>query len=265
MDFELCLFHFNLPFTLEALAGGVDSILIDWECKGKEKRQKNFDTQINAHTVADLEFVRKATQAPILCRINGPFEQTPLEIEQAIHFGADEILLPMVKAADEVEKVLHQIDGRLPLGILVETLEALSCAKRLGQLPISRVYIGLNDLAIARNSHNLFLPLAEGTIDQIRGCFSCPFGFAGLTLPHRGFPIPCSLLIAELLRLNAHFSFLRRSFYTDVAAKPHAIWLNQIKQAVKEASLRKEWEIEEDRKKFVQHVMELEVQDVALI
>ncbi|HEX7705339.1 MAG TPA: hypothetical protein VF701_02675, partial [Thermoanaerobaculia bacterium] len=40
-------------------------------------------------------------------------------------------------------------------------------------------------------------------------------GFAGLTHPAGGAPIPCRLLISEMVRLECTFSFVRRSFRRD--------------------------------------------------
>jgi hypothetical protein len=48
------------------------------------------------------------------------------------------------------------------------------------------------------------------------------FGVAGLTLPDRGAPVPSRLLAAELVRLRADFTFLRRSFLADTAGRPLA-------------------------------------------
>ncbi len=45
------------------------------------------------------------------------------------------------------------------------------------------------------------------------------FGVAGLTLPGGGVPVPSELLAAELVRLGADFTFLRRSFTADMAGR----------------------------------------------
>ena len=265
MDFELCLFHSNLQHTLSAVQAGIPSIVIDWECKGKQLRQQNYDTQINAHTLTDLDHVRQSTDAHLICRINQIGSHTPSEVERAIRVGADEILVPMIRTPDEVELVLKIADQKVPIGILIETIDAVDCAKSLSRFPLSRVYVGLNDLAIERKSRNLFLPITDGTIDSLRPYFSCPFGFAGLTLPDLGHPIPCSLIIAELLRLEASFSFLRRSFFKDTTGKNLNLAVENLKAALQKAHSRNFDEIERDRRAFIQKVEELETQHVALL
>ena len=77
---------------------GVDGFIVDWECKGKEKRQAGADTEINEDTPEDLRRVRAATNARVLCRLNQPGPWTAGEIEEAVAGGADEILLPMVRS-----------------------------------------------------------------------------------------------------------------------------------------------------------------------
>ena len=44
-----------------------------------------------------------------------------------------------------------------------------------------------------------------------------PVGFAGLTLPDRGSPVPCGLLLAEM-ECWLSFAFPRRSYQRDVPA-----------------------------------------------
>jgi hypothetical protein len=240
-------------FIRQAVAAGIDAVLIDWEYTGKERRQASADTQINHDTVDDLRRVRACTDALVVCRINGrgeammwevgqPIEaeaSEPLpptdEIEQAIGAGADELLLPMVRTVEEVELVLDQVAGRCGVGILIETLEAVELVEELARLPLSRVYVGLNDLAIERKSQNIFIPLIDGTLERIRQPFHVPFGFGGVTVPDRGYPIPCRLLIGELARLKCNFSFLRRSFHADIQGRDLAVEVPRIHDAISEA------------------------------
>jgi hypothetical protein len=100
------------------------------------------------------------------------------------------------------------------------------------------VYIGLNDLAIERGASTIFEPVVDGTIDELRRLFSIPFGFGGLTLPDRGSPVPCRLLIAELTRLACSFSFLRRSFHRDIAGRDLAVEIPRLLAAIEAASRR---------------------------
>ena len=236
--FELLLFSTDPATVREAVAAGVDGIVVDWERRGKSSRQQDADTQINADTADDLRGVRAATAAPIICRINGPCETTGDEVDAAIEAGATEVLLPMVRRRDEVEVLLEKVDGRCGLGILVETVAAVKAAESLAELPLTRVFIGLNDLAIERRTPNLFTALADGTVDDLRRRFRIPFGFGGLTLPELGRPIPCRLLIAEMARLECSFSFLRRSFLRDIRRRSMAREVPRIREALERARAR---------------------------
>lgn len=154
----------------------------------------------------------------------------------------------MVRTTTEVERVLDWVAGRAGVGILVETCAAVAIAEQLARLPLSRVYVGLNDLAIDRGQKNIFAALADGTVEHLRKVFQVPFGFGGLTLPHRGYPVPCRLLIAEMARLGTNFSFLRRSFKRDVGEGDLAAAVAHIRSALEQARRRWPEEIAEDHR-----------------
>ena len=160
-------------------------------------------------------------------------------MEAAIGAGADEILLPMVRLPEEVKAVLEQAGERCGVGILVETLDALAMAPALARFPLARVYVGLNDLSIERGSNNLFEAVADGTVARLRIVFDgVSFGFAGLTLPDKGYPIPCRLLIGEMASLGCNFSFLRRSFHRDIRGRNPEIEIPRLLDAFYQAYLR---------------------------
>jgi citrate lyase beta subunit len=206
--FELLLFAHTSSIAAAAESAGVDGLVVDWENRGKDHRQAGFDTEINAHTREHLRIVRAATTLPIVCRLNGYGAWTTEEIEAALDDGADELLLPMVRRADEPARALDAVRGRAGLGILIETEDAICCRVALSRLPLSRVYVGLNDLAIDRGRTNIFEALVDGTVEAVRRDIDVPFGFGGLTVPHLGRPVPCHLLIHEMARLHCSFSFL---------------------------------------------------------
>ena len=211
---------------------------MDWERRGKEARQAGADTEINADTPEDLRRVRAGTDARVVCRVNPCGPWTPGEIDQAVAGGADEVLLPMVRSPEEVLEAIRLAAGRCGVGILVETQEAVGRAADLALLPITRAYVGLNDLSIERKSRSIFEPLVDGLVDGIRPLFRVPFGFAGLTCPEGGRPIPCRLLIAEMARLSCAFSFLRRSWRRDVAGRDPRAELLRVRSALDDAGRR---------------------------
>jgi hypothetical protein len=216
---DLFLFTVDPSWGHDVVAAGAAGIVVDWERRGKDRRQLGEGTQINSDTPADLARMRAATDGRLLCRINGFGPWTGEEVDEAIDRGADELLLPMVRTTEEVDRALDLVAGRCGLGILIETQDAVDRAGPLARRPLSRIYVGLNDLRIDRGSDSLFRPLTDGTVDAVRAAVAQPFGVGGLTLPGSGFPVPSELLAAELVRLGTDFTFLRRSFTADMAGR----------------------------------------------
>jgi hypothetical protein len=251
VDFEIFLFSKDLQIITEAVENGIHGIIIDMENRGKQNRQAGFDTQIKQNTYEDIEKIKTSTKAYVITRINGFWEETSSEINQVIGGGTDEIFLPMVRSVKEVESSLRFIDGKCKLSILVETLDAIEICADLNQLPLSHVYVGLNDLAIDRGLSNIFLSLADGTVERIRKNFQLPFGFGGLTLPDMGNPIPCRLLMSEMARLNTQFTFLRRSFFRDTGGKNFKTTVPRILQALNESFHRPTSDLEMDHQELV--------------
>ncbi|MFZ4058833.1 MAG: hypothetical protein ACOYKE_11890 [Ferruginibacter sp.] len=217
-EFELMLFTTNTELAKESIAYGINGIFIDWENKDKDKRQEGFSTQINYDSPEDLKRMRTAIDATILCRLNkfNPAYSSD-EINTAIDLGADELLFPMVESPAEIEAALHIINGRIKTGMLIETDRAATHAASFAHLPLSRIYIGLNDLHISSKSAHIFDPLTDGTVAQIKSNFKhIPIGVGGITHPHSGNPVPATLLMQQYAQLNMNFSFLRRSFLKDV-------------------------------------------------
>ena len=229
---DLFLFTVDPRFGPDVVAAGAAGVIVDWERRGKARRQAGEGTQINTDSPADLSRMRAATDGRVLCRVNGWGPWTPGEIEEAVARGADEVLLPMVRRPQDVDRALDAVAGRCGLGILVETQDAVSRVRELARRPLSRIYLGLNDLRIDRRSDNLFAPLVDGTVDAVRSAVPGPFGVAGLTLPGGGAPVASTLLAAELVRVGADFTFLRRSFTADMAGRDPFIEVPRLLESV---------------------------------
>jgi hypothetical protein len=255
---SLLLFSTDPCLVGPALAAGAAGVVVDWERNGKLDRQRGADTQIGTDTMDDLRRVRAATRANVVCRVNPWDLGGAAELELAVEGGADEVLLPMVRHPREVERALDLAAGRCGLGILVETVDAVARAPELGQLPLSRVYVGLNDLAIERGTRSIFTPLLDGTLERVRPAFSVPFGFGGLTLPELGDPVPCRLLLGEMLRLRCDFTFLRRSFLRDVRGRDVDRELPRIRAAAEVAAERTPAAVAADRRLLVRTLEQAE-------
>jgi hypothetical protein len=247
---DLFLFTACPTLARTAVAGGVTGVVVDWENRGKERRQAGEGTEVNAHTPADLAAVRAATAGRLLCRVDAAGPHTAEQVDLAVRLGADEVLLPMVRRPDDVDLALAAVARRCGLGILVETQDAVEQVAELAARPLSRVYLGLNDLRIDRGSTSLFAPLVDGTADDVAQAVrraGLPFGVAGLTRTGCGSPVPTRLLAGELARLDAGFTFLRRSFLADVAPSDMAGEVPRMREEVARATGRDEVAVELDR------------------
>lgn len=236
----------------------VAAVVVDWERSGKAVRQAEaeriigVDTQIAPDTPADLEAILAVAEVPVLCRIDGWRHHGPADLEAAAAAGVAEVILPMVRDPDEVAAALAVAAGRCRVGVMVETCDAVAAAAELATLPLSRVYVGLMDLAIERR-RDIFEPLYDGTVEALAAVFaSIPFGFAGLTVPGAGTPVPTRLLAAEMGRVGARFTFLRRSFLRDAADDPVA-GVRAIRAMISELEARGPDRVAADRRLLVEH------------
>lgn len=254
--FQLFLFSTDAAVIAKAVRAGVDGIIVDWENQGKKLRQERFDTQINFDTYDDLCRARQVTpEGKLICRINGfSLEHTYDEIELALRAGADEIFLPMVHHAQEARQTAELIGNRAGFNILIETSAALNCMTELSQLSLRRAYIGLNELHIQQNSKNIFVPLMNETVVNIRNHFEVPLGVGGVTYPPSGMPIASKYLIKEYARLGIDFSFLRRTFIRDHAQHSMEHMIHHIRNAYEEARARSAEEVAADFHLFRQQV-----------
>ncbi len=212
---ELFVFHRSLELDKRAVKGGVSGVVVDLERYRKDERQQGYDTQINSHGIEDLRIV-KEDQLKVICRINEIGPQSEKEINTVISTGADEILVPMVRSLEQVDHVFRWVRERAGIGLMIETPEAVALSEHLDKYPLSRVFIGLNDLQICLKKESIFHLLAENMVDLIRERIkNAAFGFGGLTLPGKGDPLPVDYFFSELDRLDCDFTFLRRSFFRD--------------------------------------------------
>lgn len=193
----------------------VESYIVDLEKKGKSLRQQLYNTQISEHSIQDLKRVREITDKNLICRVNPQNTINPTELSKVINLGADEILIPMVKYGDEIQRVLELVQGKVKVSIMLETKESLYNIEEFEAMPLYRYYVGLNDLSIELNSKNLFKPLTEPYLKKIGGKTNKKFGLAGLTHPNLGSPIPCRTLMRVMKQHKCSYAVLRRSFYRD--------------------------------------------------
>lgn len=202
--------------ALIAESAGVNRIFVDMEYMGKEARQKGLDTVKNHHTVRDVKNLRKVlTDALLLVRVNPLHHHSKSEIDEVIAAGADIVMLPMWKSAEEVKTFIDLVGGRAKTMLLLETSQAMECVEDIVKLDgVDEIHIGLNDLRLSLGRHFIFEPLADGTVEHIVDRIKksgIPYGFGGFGMPGEGI-LPADLIIAEHYRLGSSMAILSRSF-----------------------------------------------------
>ena len=140
---------------------------------------------------------------------------TKEEIDEAIEAGADLLMLPYFKTAEEVQTFVKYVNGRAKTVLLVETPEAAAIAEDLVQIPgIDEMFIGLNDLSLGYGKNFMFELLLDGTVEELCLKFrkgGIPYGFGGIASLGKGM-LPSEYVIKEHYRLGSACAILSRSF-----------------------------------------------------
>lgn len=205
-----------------AETAGVDRIFVDMEYIGKADRQGGMDTVQSHHTVEDIRKIKNTVhKAEVMVRVNPIHEATENycssrdEIEAAIEAGADILMLPYFKTAEEVSTFIELVGGRVRTFPLVETPEAVEAIDEILKIPgIDEIFIGLNDLSLGYRRKFMFELLADGTVENLCQKFEksgIPYGFGGIASLGKGM-LPSEYVIREHYRLGSTCAILSRSF-----------------------------------------------------
>lgn len=200
-----------------AADAGVDRIFIDMEVLGKAERQGGMDTVQSHHVPEDIARVRAAigNRAEIMARVNPLNPNSRREIDSSIQNGADVIMLPMWRTAEDLRQLVQLVGGRAKTMPLLETDTAADNLSAALQVPgIDQMHIGLNDLHLCYHQKFMFQLLADGTVDRLCAGLrdaSIPYGFGGVGRPGSG-TLPAENIIGEHYRLGSEYVILSRSF-----------------------------------------------------
>lgn len=212
----------NAPSIAEfAVARGVDRIFVDLERLGKAERQGHLDTVMSNHSIDDVIAIRAVTpRGCLMVRINPVNGDTPDEIERVIAAGADVIMLPMFRAPDEVSLVTRMVDGRAPICLLVETVDAMNALEACARIKgVSEVHIGLNDLSLELGRRFMFEPLVDGTVERMAKTLArmnIKFGIGGVARVGEGL-LPAEMILREHVRLGSTAAILSRTFHRQAS------------------------------------------------
>lgn len=213
----------NNPITAKiAQDAGVDRIWIDMEYIGKDERQGGMDTVKNHHTIDDIKKIRPViTKSKLMVRVNplhdatSEYSSSKDEIDDAIDAGADILMLPMFKTADDVKKFINFVDGRAKIQLLLETKEAVDNINEILEVPgIDEIHIGLNDLHLAYHKTFMFELLCDNTVSILCKKIAnkgIKYGFGGIARIGLGM-LPAEYIITEHYHLGSTAAILSRGF-----------------------------------------------------
>ncbi len=216
MSLKLMYITNDLDIALIAQKYGVERVWIDLETLGKEERQKGLDAVKSHHTVDDIRKIKPhLTTSEMLVRVNHWFGGSEEEIEDVISAGADMIMLPYWKTAEEVRKFTEAVHGRCQTTLLLETKEAVECIDEVLDMGgFNEIHIGLNDLHLSYGLDFMFELLTNGTVETLCQKFKAariPYGFGGIAKIGDG-AVPAEKIILEHYRLGSTRAILSRTF-----------------------------------------------------
>ncbi len=217
-DFCLTLLTDDAHLAGAADRAGVNRIGIDLEYLGKSERQAGLNTRIERHDWTGLARVSSVLhRADLFVRINPIHAGTEVEIETALELGAQVLMLPAFRTAEEAGIFVRTIRGRARASLLVEMAPAVVRIREILEVPgIDEVMIGLNDLrltlGVANHFEVLASPLAEMLAEEVRRK-GLPLAVGGVgRVDDCLMPIPPDVVYAQYPRLGATGAWIARVF-----------------------------------------------------
>ena len=229
--------------ALEAQEAGVDRVFYDMEFIGKAERQHGRNTVKSDNKLDGIPAVRKVlNKSELLVRTNPIHAYTKMEVDQAIAYGADILMLPMVIDQHDVEQYVSYVNRRAKVCIMIETAAAMARLDKILAVPgVDEVFVGLNDLHISMGLTFMFELLSDGLVEYIaQKCNKAgmPFGFGGIARIGEG-DLPSDNILGEHVRLGSTSVILSRTFkgVVGVDANAHPI---DLKEEVEKVRVRLE-------------------------
>ena len=217
----------------EAQAAGIDRVFYDLEYIGKAERQQGRNTVKSNNNIDDIPAVRKVINtSELLVRTNPIHAYSKTEVDKAIDYGADILMLPMVIDHHDVEQYVEMVNGRAKVCIMIETAASMArLDKILAVKGVDEIFVGLNDLHISMGLRFMFELLSGGLVEYIANkCNNAgmPFGFGGIARIGEG-DLPSDYILGEHVRLGSESVILSRTFkgVVGVDANAHEINLKE--------------------------------------
>lgn len=255
--------------ALEAEKAGVDRIFFDLEYINKIERQSGRNTVISNNNIEDIPKVKRVlSKSQLLVRTNPIHAYSKDEIDKAIHYGADILMLPMVVDQHDAANYINYVKGRAKVCIMIETAQALSRIDKIIEVDgVDEIFIGLNDLHISLGLTFMFETLNGGLVEYIAEKCNrkgIPFGFGGIARVGDGL-LPADYILGEHLRLGSSSVILSRTFKGEIEGNSQDVFLEKEVKKVRDRIIEiKNWTNEdfELNKKRVDESVDLIVKKI---
>lgn len=250
--------------AVAAESAGIDRIFYDLEYVGKSERQYGRNTVISRNDIENLPSVREVVKtSELLVRTNPINPYTEMEVEKAIQYGADVLMLPMVMDHHDVETYVSFVKGRAKVCIMIETAASMARLDQILAVPgVDEIFVGLNDLHISMGLTFMFELISGGLVEYIaQKCnkANIPFGFGGIARIGEGM-LPSDYILGEHARLGSSSVILSRTFKgvvgVDANARPVDLKeeVDKVRNRLEEISTWTETEHKENRERITEAV-----------
>ena len=263
-QFKLMILCDDSRSAIDAQNAGIDRVFYDLEYIGKAERQHGRNTVKSNNSIDDIPAIRKVvTTSELLVRTNPIHAYSQAEINKAIEYGADVLMLPMVMDQHDVEQYVAMVGGRAKVCIMIETAASMArLDKILSVKGVDEIFVGLNDLHITMGLTFMFELLSGGLVEYIANkcnAAGMPFGFGGIARIGEG-DLPSDYILGEHARLGSQSVILSRTFkgVVGVDTNAHAIDLkeevNKVRKRIEEVNVWSEAEHKANKKRIVRAV-----------
>lgn len=260
MSMKLMLVTSEPNNILEAQNAGVDRIFFDLEYINKAERQHGRNTLILHNDIETIPKIRQIIiKSELLVRVNALYPHSKREIDRAISYGADIIMLPMVMDSEDVRLLVKYVAGRAQVMPMIETAQALTRIDDILDVEgIDEIYIGLNDLHISMGLTFMFELLSGGLVEYAANKIKksgVKFGFGGMAKIGEG-TLPVEAILAEHYRLGSDSVILSRTFRNETGENNGNIDLTrEVKKIREEETKISQWSFEkfEENRIFVKN------------
>lgn len=263
-QFKLMILCDDPISAIDAQNAGIDRIFYDLEYIGKAERQHGRNTVKSNNSIDNIPAIRKVvTTSELLVRTNPIHAYSQAEVDKAVEYGADILMLPMVMDHHDVEQYVAMVGGRTKVCIMIETAAAMArLDKILAVKGVDEIFVGLNDLHITMGLSFMFELLSGGLVEYIANkcnAVGMPFGFGGIARIGEG-DLPSDNILGEHVRLGSTSVILSRTFkgVVGVDANAHPIDLKgeveKVRNRMKEIITWGEAEHKANRRHIVESV-----------